>query len=122
MRARTCVITLLVGSEALSDDESQFRTGSEVGGTLRPYHRTKAGSKAFKLIAVQGCPEAIIAQLQKVKCELCGLSAGSEDPLYPGYFREWAYDNNKPGPRLIASRACDRVPIDQRFGIRLLVV
>ena len=105
----------------MSDDESQFRAGSEAG-SMHPYHRTKGGSRAFRLIAMQGCSEAVIAQLQKTKCELCGLSASSEDPLYPGYFREWAYYGNKPGPRLIASRACDRVPIDHRFGIRLFVV
>ena len=116
--------SLAAASEATSDDESQFRTGSEAGSmhVLHRYHRTKAGFRAFRLIAMQGCSEAVIAQLQKTKCELCGLSASSEDPLYPGYFREWAYYGNKPGPRLIASRACDRVPIDHRFGIRLLVV
>ena len=75
--------SLAAGSE-VSADESQV-------GELRPYHRTKVGSRAFKLIAMEGCPEAIIAQLQKAKCELCGLLASSEDPLYPGYFREWAY-------------------------------
>eukprot|EP00974_Lingulodinium_polyedra_P025571 2472761-Lingulodinium_polyedra.AAC.1 len=104
--------SLAAGSEAtMSDDESQFRAGSEAD-SMHPYHRTKKGSRAFRLIAMQGCSEAVIAQLQKTKCELCGLSASSEDPLYPGYFREWAYYPSKSGPRLIASRACDRVPID----------
>ena len=83
-----------------SDEESQTHAASEVVG-MYPYHRTKAGSRSFKLIAMQGCPETIVAQLRKAKCELCGQSAASEDPLYPGYFREWAYSGNKKGPRLI---------------------
>ena len=115
---RLAAESLAAGSD-VPDDERQ------VGGMqlqLHPYHRTKAGSRPFKLIAMEGCPEAIIVQLQKATCELCDLYASSEDPLYPGYFMEWTYYNNKPGPRLIASRACDSVPIDQRFGIRLLVV
>ena len=92
--------SLAAGGEGCSDEETQSRAGSEVVGKYL-YHRTKGGSRSFKLIAMQGCPETILAQLQKAKCELCGQSAASEDPLYPGYFREWAYYGNKKGPRLI---------------------
>ena len=113
--------SLAAGSEGFSDEESQSHAGSEVV-SMYPYHRTKASSRSFKLIAMQGCPETIVAQLQKAKCELCGQPTASEDPLCPGYFREWAYNGDKPDPRLIASRACGHVSIDQRLGTRAVVV
>ena len=113
--------SLAAGSEGFSDEENQPHAGSEVV-SMYPHHRTKAGSRSFKLIAMQGCPETIVAQLQKAKRELRGQSAASEGPLCQGYFREWAYYGSKPGPRLNASRACDHVSIDQRLGIRLVVV
>ena len=103
------------------NEENQSHAGSEVA-SMYPHHRTKAGSRSFKLIAMQGCPETTGAQLQKARRGLRGQPGASEDPLRPGYFREWAYYGNKPGPRLAASRACDHVSIDQRLGIRLALV
>ncbi|CAK0901155.1 unnamed protein product, partial [Prorocentrum cordatum] len=51
----------------------------------RVYHLSKGGKKRkFKLRLMGSTTEA-------VRCELCKHTSNSEDPLYPGYEREWAY-------------------------------
>ena len=51
------------------------------------FHRSKGGkSRAFKLL-----PMGSTADSDASRCELCRQKSNSEDPLYAGYEREWAY-------------------------------